>query len=274
MPAFDPVTAVLRALEVLRLINHLEAASVAAIHRSTGYPKATVLRMVETLISAGYVARIDGTTTYAATGKCLLLGSGLRTQASMTAKATPILNAFRRKIGWPSDFALFDGDAMVIAATSREFGVLSLNRRPGARAPLLLSALGRAYLAFCPEQDCREVLEKLRRSSNHLDASAWKPASLSRMLDETRARGYSLTDNTYLDTTYEGAIWGIGVPILAGERVVASMNVMFLRSALSLKAGIATLLPPLRQAAKEIGAELAQEASALTGVGEALRSVA
>jgi IclR family transcriptional regulator, mhp operon transcriptional activator len=145
MPAFDPVTAVLRALEVLRLINHLEAASVAAIHRSTGYPKATVLRMVETLISAGYVARIYGTTTYAATGKCLLLGSGLRTQASMTAKATPILNAFRRKIGWPSDFALFDGDAMVIAATSREFGVLSLNRRPGARAPLLLSALGRAY---------------------------------------------------------------------------------------------------------------------------------
>jgi IclR family transcriptional regulator, mhp operon transcriptional activator len=274
MPAFDPVTAVLRALEVLRLINQLEAASVPAIHRRTGYPKATVLRMVETLIMAGYVARIDGTTSYAPTGKCLVLGSGLRMQASMTAKATPILNAFRRKIGWPSDFALFDGDAMVIMATSREFGVLSLNRRPGARAPLLLSALGRAYLAFCPEQDCREVLEKLRRSSNHLDGSAGKPASVARMLDETRARGYSLTDESYLDTTYEGAIWGIGVPILAGERVVASMNVMFLRSALSLKAGIATLLPPLRQAAKEIGAELAQEASAHSGVGEALRSVA
>jgi IclR family mhp operon transcriptional activator len=274
MPAFDPVTAVVRALEVLRLINQLEAASVATIHKSTGYPKATVLRMVETLVSAGYVTRIEGTTTYAPTGRCLLLASGLRTQASMTAKATPILNAFRRKIGWPSDFALFDGDAMVIAATSREFGVLSLNRRPGARAPLLLSALGRAYLAFCSEQVRSEILDRLRNSSNHLDTGAAKPASVIRMLDETRARGYSLTDNTYLDTTYEGAIWGIGVPILAGGRVVASMNVMFLRSALSLKGGITALLPPLRRAAKEIGAALAQEVLPIAGGTETVRNVA
>jgi len=273
MPAFDPVTAVLRALEVLRLINQLEAASVAALHRTTGYPKATVLRMVETLINAGYVVRIDGTTTYAPTGKCLLLGSGLRTQALMTAKATPILNAFRRKIGWPSDFALFDGDAMVIAATSREFGVLSLNRKPGARAPLLLSALGRAYLAFCPQKVRREILERLRRSSSHLDASAGKPTYINRMLDETRSRGYSLTDKTYLDTIYEGAIWGVGVPILAGGEAVASMNVMFLRSALSLRAGIITLLPPLRQAAKEIGVELAREVPACVDGAETVRSV-
>jgi IclR family mhp operon transcriptional activator len=274
MPAFDPVTAVVRAFEVLRLINQLEHASVAEIHRNTGYPKATVLRMVETLMSAGYVARVEGTTTYAPTGKCLLLGSGLRTQARMTAKATPILNSFRRKIGWPSDFGLFDGDAMVIAATSREFGVLSLNRRPGARAPLLLSALGRAYLAFCPEESRRKILETLRQSSNHLDAAARNHVAATRMLDETRSRGYSLTDKGYLETTYEGAIWGIGVPILADGQVVASMNVMFLRSALTLKSGIATLLPPLRQAAKKIGAELAQEAAALSGVAQATRSVA
>jgi IclR family transcriptional regulator, mhp operon transcriptional activator len=268
MPVFDPVTAVLRAFEVLRLINQLEHASIAEIHRNTGYPKATVLRMVETLMSAGYVARVDGTTTYSPTGKCLLLGSGLRTHARMTAKATPILNTFRRKIGWPSDFGLFDDDAMVIAATSREFGVLSLNRKPGARAPLLLSALGRAYLAFCPEEKRRQILERLRQSSNNLDAAASNYTATARMLNQTRARGYSLTDNAYLETTYEGAIWGIGVPILAGGLVVASMNVMFLRSALSLKAGIASLLPPLRQAAKEIGAELAQEAPAPSGVAE------
>jgi hypothetical protein len=37
------------------------------------------------------------------------------------------------------------------------------------------------------------------------------------------------------------------------------MNVMFLRGALSMESGIATLLPPLQQAAREIGNELAQE---------------
>jgi len=263
MPSFDPVTAVLRALEVLRLINQLEHASVPEIRESTGLPKATILRMVETLISAGYVTRLDGTATYAPTGKCLLLSNGLHVHARMTAKAMPILGAFRRKIGWPSDFALFDGDAMVIAGTSREFGLLTLNRKPGARTPLLLSALGRAYLAFCPDEEQQRILDVLRRSSDPLDKSARDRTGTMRLLNQTRARGYSVTDRTYLDTIYEGAIWGIGVPILAKGQVVAAINVMFLRNALSLKAGIATLLPPLQQAAREIGTELAQEALAL-----------
>jgi IclR family mhp operon transcriptional activator len=177
----------------------------------------------------------------------------------MTAKAAPILNAFRRKVGWPSDFAIFDGDAMVITVTNREFGTLSLNRKPGARAPLLLSALGRAYLAFCPEDEQQRIIKSVSQPSSSPERAAEDISAITRVLDETRARGYSLTDQEYLDTTYEGAIWGVGVPILAKERAVASMNVMFLRSALSMESGIATLLPPLRQAAREIGTELAQE---------------
>jgi IclR family transcriptional regulator, mhp operon transcriptional activator len=125
-------------------------------------PKPTALRMVETLVDTGYVAHLAGTTKYTPTGKCLLLSNGLNLQTRMTAKAAPILNAFRRKVGWPSDFALFDGDAMVITATNREFGTLSLNRKPGARAPLLLSALGRAYLAFRPEGEQQRIIRSTR----------------------------------------------------------------------------------------------------------------
>ena len=259
MTAFKPVTAVLRALDVLRILNELECASVAEIHRHTHMPKPTALRMVETLVDAGYVARVDGTTTYTPTGKCRLLSNGLHLQTRMTAKAAPILNTFRRKVGWPSDFAIFDGDAMVITATNREFGTLSLNRKPGARAPLLLSALGRAYLAFRPEDEQQRIIKSVTQPYSTAERAADDLPAITRVLHETRARGYSLTDQEYLDTTYEGAIWGIGVPILAKDNAVASMNVMFLRSALSMESGIATLLPPLQQAASEIGSELAQE---------------
>jgi IclR family mhp operon transcriptional activator len=259
MPAFDPVTALVRGLEVLRLVNQLERASVTEIHRRSGIPKPTVLRMIESLMSAGYVAREEGRATYAATGRCLLLSAGLREHARLTGAAAPFLAAFRKKIGWPSDFGIFDGDAMVIAATSREFGVLSLNRKVGARTPLLLSALGRAYLAFCPEAEQERILENLRASSNPLDAVANEGARVAKVLRETRERGYSLTDETYLDRVYDSAIWGVGVPVLAGGRAMAAMNVMFLRTAVDLEAGIAALLPPLRQAAAEIGGELARD---------------
>jgi len=263
MPAFDPVTAVVRGIEVLRTINQLDRPSVTEIHRHTKIPKPTVLRMIETLMSAGYVARVDGTATYTATGRCLLLSNGLRAHARLTAVAGPLLAAFRKKVGWPSDIGIFDGDAMVIMATSREFGVLSFNRKVGARTPMLLSALGRAYVAFCTDEERQRTLDVLRQSTNPLDATARRPAVVKRLLAETRERGFSLTDKAYLDSVYEGAIWGIGVPILAGGRTLAAMNVMFLRNALSLESGISSLVPPLQQSASRIGAELARDSFVL-----------
>lgn len=260
MPAFDPVTALTRGLEVLRQINLLERTTVTEIHKRTGYPKPTVLRMIETLINAGYVVREPGSAAYMPTGKCLLLSNGLHAHAHMTAVAAPFLSSFRRKVGWPSDFGLFDGDAMVIAATNREFGVLSLNRKVGARTPMLLSALGLAYTSFCEEEEVARILTLLQASANPLDASARDVRTVKRVLAKTRERGYSLTDAGYLETVYDGAIWGIGVPVLSNGRVMASMNVMFLRSALSLDAGTETLLPPLKETAAAIGEALATDA--------------
>jgi IclR family mhp operon transcriptional activator len=259
MPVFDPVTAVVRGLDVLRLVNQLERASITDIHRRSGIPKPTVLRMVETLVSAGYLARVEGTATYTPTGRCLLLSNGYQAHARLTSVIGPHLSAFRKKVGWPSDLGIFDEDAMVIAATNREFGVLSLNRKVGARTPMFLSALGRAYLAFCDEAEQDRIRELLARSSNPLDTVAKNGAAVRRVLRETRARGYSLTDREYLDTVYEGAIWGIGVPVLAGGRSVAAMNVMFLRNALGLEQGIAALVPTLQKVACDIGSVIERD---------------
>jgi IclR family mhp operon transcriptional activator len=268
MAAFDPVNAVVRALDVLRLINRLDHASITEIHKQTGLPKPTVLRMIETLVGCGYVVRVAGKSTYEATGRCLLLSNGFRAHTRVTAVASPLLSAFRKKIGWPSDFGIFDNDAMVIAVTSREFGVMSLNRKVGERTPLLLSALGRAYFAFCPEDEKERILELLRNSTNPLDKPAKNPAVARRMLEETKARGFALTDRGYLDTVYEGAIWGIGVPVIGGGRVLAAMNVMFLRNAMSLDVGIKALLPPLKRAAHEIGTRLAEDEMAAASANE------
>jgi IclR family mhp operon transcriptional activator len=267
MTAFEPVTSVLRAFEVLRIINEQDRATVTEIHRLSALPKPTILRMIETLIAAGYVVRENDRPAYVATGKCLLLSNGFRAHDRLTAVAAPMLAAFRRKIGWPSDIGVFDGDAMVIAATSRDLGVLVLNRKIGTRTPLLLSALGRAYFAFCDDAECDRIVERLKRSANPLDQIARSPERVESLRRETRRRGFSVTDKRYLDTAYDGLIWGIGVPIIADGKVAAAMNVMFLRSAMTLESGIAGLVPVLQAAAREIG-----DAVALQSVGIALRS--
>ena len=139
--------------------------------------------MIETLMTAGFVAR-DDRTAYTPTGTCLLLSNGLRVHARLTAVAARKLTAFRRKIGWPSDLGIFDGDAMVIAATSRDLGVLVLNRKVGARTPLLLSALGRAYLASCDDAEC----ERIRRAAEAIRQSARRGGEIARARREPAPR--------------------------------------------------------------------------------------
>jgi IclR family transcriptional regulator, mhp operon transcriptional activator len=147
----------------------------------------------------------------------------------------------------------------VIAATSRDLGVLVLNRKIGTRTPLLLSALGRAYFAFCDDAECERIVGRLKRSANPLDQIARSPERVESLRRETRRRGYSVTDKRYLDAAYDGLIWGIGVPVIADGKVAAAMNVMFLRSAMTLEAGIIGLVPVLQAAAREIGNAVAQQ---------------
>ena len=96
---------------------------------------------------------------------------------------------------------------------------------------------------------------------------ARSPERVESLRRETRLSGYSVTDKRYLDTAYDGLIWGIGVPVIADGKVAAAMNVMFLRSAMSLDAGIAELVPVLQTAAREIGNAVAHHA-----VGDAART--
>src|SRR5690606_30801062 len=55
--SFPPVGAVQRGLEILRSVSRRQIATVTEIHRDTGVPKPTIVRMLETLIHDGYVLR-------------------------------------------------------------------------------------------------------------------------------------------------------------------------------------------------------------------------
>lgn len=248
MPSFEPVNAVVRALDILRLLNEFGPISVVDLQKRSAMPKATVLRMVETLIAEGYVSRSDSA-LYSPTGKCLLLSSGFDSKAGYVEAAEPVLARLRNTIGWPSDFAIYDNDAMLIILTSSELGVLSLTGQGDARAPILRSALGRIYLAHLTDEDRKGLLDRLCPA----DPRAGSRRQVEKILAEARERGYAISDEIYLDTLYPAGMHAIAVPVLGRKGPVAALNVLFLRKALTLDKGLKTLLPPLRAAARDIG---------------------
>ncbi|QIE55038.1 helix-turn-helix domain-containing protein [Pikeienuella piscinae] len=251
MPSYKPVNALLRGLEVLRCVSRMGLATVRALHEETGVDKATIVRMLETLIHAGYVRRDKDEGGYRVAGLVLELSLGFDRLRVAADLAAPVLARFRAEIGWPSDFALRDGDAMIVAETSREPGPMFLNRRPGFRAPILPTSIGRAYLASCPAEERAEIVARLRARPE----GGPSDAAIAALLRQVRRAGCAEMDEAYSQAEYAGLTSALAVPVMGGNgRAHGALNVMYLRNAMSADRARRELPPRLRAAASELAA--------------------
>lgn len=248
MPSYAPVTALLRGLAVLEAVAARGAVSIKDLHAATGFPKATLVRLLETLIHAGYVrASGDDRPTYGLTARALGLAGRFDQGRHLVATIGPVLAEFQSTIPWPSDLGVFDRDAMVILETSRRPGVLSISRQVGSRVPAALTALGRAYLAFLPTAEWHDCVAALRQTTG-------QPKNVKRfetLLTSVRAKGYASSDRENRPD-----IRALAAPVMAGTRVVASVNVIVVAEAMTMAELEKRYAKPLLAAAGRMSAAL------------------
>lgn len=263
MPSFKPVIALTRGLEILRVVNQERQATVRSLHQATGTDKATIVRMLETLVAEGYVMRDAERAVYAPTGRTLLLSQGYDQHLCINAVAEPILQEVRKQVEWPIDIALFDRDAMVIARTVQERGSMFVIRdRPGFRIPLLWTSLGLAYLAFCNEGERGKIIACLAEKPDKWSEPARNPKRLQKMLATVRENGYAVTSDEYSKEFFDNKVWGIGVPVRNDTQVFAALNIMMLKSAVSQEQGVKQFLRILQNTASRIAENLTDKATA------------
>ena len=258
MSSYKPVTASLRVLEVLAAINRLgRHSTVAGIHQVTGIDKATVVRMLETLIHAGYVLRERSPQpVYRPTGKTLTLGTGYDRHKVASAIVSNDLAQFRQQIGWPSDVALFDHDAMLVVETSRQAEPMLFYRASGYRAPVLQTSLGLAWLANCPEDQRNEFLARAAGDPAPQNEPARDSQTLLAKLEKIRIQGYATMDEAYSRQFYDSQFFGIGVAIISEGNVYGAVNAIYLRSALSEEKARNRLVAPLQDVARRMAIKL------------------
>jgi IclR family mhp operon transcriptional activator len=259
MPSFEPVIALSRGLEVLRVLNAERQSTVGSLHKATGLNKATIVRMLETLEHEGYVMRDAERAVYLPTGRCLLLSHGYDQHLWIGGVAEPIMHEFRKQIGWPSDIAIFDRDAMIVAQTTREPGSMLFSRRPGFRFPLLSTSMGRAYLAYCTEEQQARIIASLAAIPGKSTELARQPKKLAQLLAEVREKGYAVMDEAYSQHVFDGRVWAMGVPVREGDEVYASINIMMLHGVISLRDAEKTFLKPLQATAERIAEVLSDK---------------
>jgi IclR family mhp operon transcriptional activator len=252
MPSYEPVEATLRGLQVLQTVSRLQSCSVNDIHAATGLNRATVVRMLETLVHAGYVRHLAERGRYALTAKTLSLSAGYQAGKDMAERAAPVLASLQAAVGWPCDVAICDGVEMVTVATSPVSGRLAFNQPAGVRASLLGTSLGLAYLAFAPAREQAIALQALASSPEPWHDMARDPAIAAKVLPAIRRRGFATIDPRMSAGHLGGALQTLGVPVLVDGKPIAAMNIIFLRAAVPMRTAIRIFVPPLIDAAARL----------------------
>jgi IclR family mhp operon transcriptional activator len=236
-----------RGLEVLLHVSGAGSASLQALHRATGTPKPTLLRILRTLEARGMVWRRIGDGHYCASHHLTSRARYVQQTERLVQAASPVLDKLCAKTLWPSDLAIPRRDCMEICDTNRPLAPIHLNRAlVGLRIPMLLTAHGRAYLSFCDDDRRDAILARLRKTR----------ASVEAMVAETRARGYATRAPGYRGSLRGDGLLAIAVPVSSGAQVVGTVNIVWVERVATVQQMAQRHLEDLRTAASAIGDNL------------------
>jgi IclR family mhp operon transcriptional activator len=238
-PAIEPVR---RSFAILEALSRRPHGTILELTTETGLPRPTVVRLLQTLIELGYAARISRQLGYRLTDCVLDLAQGIRFIDHLVDAAAPHMRRFTRQHGWPLYLGAIRHRGITIRYSTAPESPLSFERIAlQRRSPILTGALGRAWLAFSPDEERRATLR---------DLGVRQDAALAAALARIRRDGHAFTV-----LPASAKLQGIAVPIRKRGRVLGCITMRFTRSTMSEAEAGARFGPLLRSLAAAIAVD-------------------
>lgn len=201
------INSVLKAIKVMRLFSASETRlTLAEISSRLNMPKSTVHNLLNTLLSEGYIEKLEGD-AYALGTAPLVLTQNIRVNVEIRDPAAPLLRELADYARESVYLTIKDGDyALYIYAIESPRRLLA-RTAVGDRVPLHCTSVGKAILAYLPEAEVENIVGRVglpvftRNTIRTL-------AALKADLAQTRERGHSI-DNS----EHEENIVCVGAPI-------------------------------------------------------------
>ncbi len=181
-------------------------------------PKATVHRILKTLVARGYATH-EGGGRYGAGVRCFELGSLWAQNLDLRAVAAPFLAALNESTQETVHLGVYEhGDVIYVDKIESPHQVVA-RTYVGRRCPAGCVSTGRVLLAYSDQHEIERVLgEPLPQ---YTDNSITDPGELRALLEETRRNGYAVNHSSY-----RPEVGGIAAPIRDYTgKVVATVGV-------------------------------------------------
>jgi IclR family transcriptional regulator, pca regulon regulatory protein len=224
---------------------------VSELSRGLDLSRSTAHRYVATLTKLGYLQQDPDSKRYRLGPKVLDLGFSAINSMDLREVAAPHLRQLSDETEHTVNLAILDDTDVVYIERCRTARpgqrAIDLNLHVGSRLPAYCTAMGKAILAFLPEERLEDIVSRIDfapRGPNTLtDARAFRAE-----LQKIRATGIAVNDE---ELAY--GLRSIAAPIHShsGE-VLAAVNLAVHRTMVSMDELLARFGPPVIKAAQDI----------------------
>jgi len=188
----DLVQSVERALDILDCLSSKKM-NLVDISKLVDLNKSTVHRLLQTLISKGFVVQDDLSAQYGLTTKLVELGQRVIDDLNIVELAKPTLTKLSQLTQEVVHLVMIDQEGAVYIDKLESSNTIRMYSYVGKRIPLYCSAVGKAYLAFSKPITVKTKWEGIvSHLTRHTEHTICSEQGLLDDLHVTRSRGYAI----------------------------------------------------------------------------------
>lgn len=241
-----------RGLAVMRSFDGTHPSmTLTDVSKRTGLSRATVRRLLHTLVALGYV-RVDGR-QFELAPKVLDIGYAYVSSLQLPEIALPHMEDLSGRVHESVSAAVLDGQDIVYVARVPTQRIMAISLAIGSRLPALWTSMGRVLLAERSD-DALHTFVTTQTATPPSIESIVDPNELVERIARVRTLGYCL-----LDQELEHGVRSIAVALRdrRGE-AIGALNVGTHAARVTLRDLQRTILPELLRCAAAINAQLAK----------------
>lgn len=210
-----------KALEVLDKVAAMgRPVRFSELLAQSDYPKATLYRLLQTLVSQGMLAYDDSQQTYAPGIRLVRLAHAAWRQSSIAPLARPFVTALSQSVGETVHLAQLDSGQVLYVDKCNPTDAIDMFSQAGKVGPAHCTGVGKALMAFLAPEELNRTVRK-QSFYRYTPATLTTEADLRTELDTIRQEGVAFDREEH-----EPGIICIAAPILSSKgRPIGALSV-------------------------------------------------
>lgn len=191
----------LRALDVLEyLASHSDGIGVTDVSKGLGLDKSTTYRILNTLKYRGYVVQDKTSKKFRLGVKILELSHKVSAQMELKMAAAPVLSQLVKMYNETAHLGVLDRGEVLYVDTKECSQFMRITSHIGLRNPVHCTALGKAILAFLPEERVEQICKEkgMKRFTKN---TITRIDDLKNELKKIRRLGYAVDNRELYEST-------------------------------------------------------------------------